>query len=132
MLGASHVPIGPMRRDELHRAIVLPARRAGLHVDAELVDALITDVEGEPGGLPLLQTALLELWQERDGSRLTLSAYEHAGGVRGAVARLAERVYDELEPERAAARAGAARTPRRRRRGRRCRAPAAPARRARA
>ena len=99
MLGASHVPIGPMRRDELHRAIVLPSQRAGLHVDAELVDALITDVEGEPGALPLLQTALLELWQERDGSRLTLSAYEHAGGVRGAVARLAERVYDELEPD---------------------------------
>ena len=29
-----------------------------------------------------------------------MSAYEHAGGVQGAVARLAERAYERLEPER--------------------------------
>ena len=45
-----------MRRDELRRAIELPARRAGLRVEPELVDALIADVEGEPGALPLLST----------------------------------------------------------------------------
>ena len=67
MLGANHVLVGPMRRDELRRAIELPAQRAGLRVDPELVDALIADVEGEPGALPLLSTALLELWQQRDG-----------------------------------------------------------------
>jgi WD40 repeat protein/DNA-binding SARP family transcriptional activator len=99
MLGGNHVPVGPMRRDELRRAIESPARRAGLHVDPELVDALIADVEGEPGALPLLSSALLELWQQRDGRRLTLTAYEHAGGVRGAVARLAERAYERLAPE---------------------------------
>jgi WD40 repeat protein/DNA-binding SARP family transcriptional activator len=99
MLGASHVPVGPMGRDELRRAIVLPAERASLTVEPELVDALIADVEGEPGALPLLQTALLEQWQDRDGARLTYAAYERAGGVRGAVARLAERVYDGLDPE---------------------------------
>ena len=33
LLGASHVLVGPMRRDELRRAIELPARRAGLTVD---------------------------------------------------------------------------------------------------
>jgi WD40 repeat protein len=99
MLGANHVPVGPMRRDELRRAIESPAARAGLRVDPELADALIADVEGEPGALPLLSTALLELWQERDGRRLTLTAYEHAGGVHGAVARLAERAYAQLAPE---------------------------------
>jgi WD40 repeat protein/DNA-binding SARP family transcriptional activator len=98
MLGANHVPVGPMRRDELRRAIESPAARAGLHADPELADALIADVDGEPGALPLLSTALLELWQERDGRRLRLSAYEHAGGVRGAVARLAERTYERLDP----------------------------------
>ena len=67
LLGANHVPVGPMRRDELRRAIELPARRAGLQVDPELADALIADVEGEPGALPLLSTSLLELWQQRDG-----------------------------------------------------------------
>jgi WD40 repeat protein len=99
MLGANHVQVGPMRRDELRRAIVLPAQRAGLRVDDALVDALIADVEGEPGALPLLSTALLELWQQRDGSRLTFSTYDRAGGVQAAVARLAERVYGDLAPE---------------------------------
>jgi WD40 repeat protein/DNA-binding SARP family transcriptional activator len=100
LLGANHVLVGPMRRDELRRAIELPARRAGLQVEPELVDALLADVEGEPGALPLLSTSLLELWQRRDGRRLRMSAYQHAGGVHGAVARLAESVWERLEPER--------------------------------
>ena len=99
MLGAAHVTVGPMRRDELRRAIVLPAQRAGLRVDDALVDALVADVAGEPGALPLLSTALLELWQQRDGARLAFPAYDRAGGVHGAVARLAERVYGELTPD---------------------------------
>ena len=70
LLGAGQVLVGPMRRDELRRAIELPAWRVGLHVEAELVDALVVDVEHEPGGLPLLSTALLELWQRREGSVL--------------------------------------------------------------
>ncbi len=98
LLGANQVPVGPMRRDELRRAIELPARRAGLRVEPELVDALIADVEGEPGALPLLSTSLLELWQHRDGRRLHMSAYQQAGGVHGAVARLAERTYEQLNP----------------------------------
>jgi WD40 repeat protein/DNA-binding SARP family transcriptional activator len=100
LLGANHVLVGPMRRDELRRAIELPARRAGLRVEPDLTDALIADVEGEPGALPLLSTSLLELWQQRDGRALRLSAYEQAGGVHGAVARLAESAYERLDPER--------------------------------
>jgi len=99
VLGANHVLVGPMSRDELRRAIELPAQRAGLRVEPELVDALIADVEGEPGALPLLSTALLELWQQRDGRRMRLSAYRQAGGVHRAVARLAERTYERLDPE---------------------------------
>ena len=51
-----------------------------------------------PGALPLLSTALLELWRRRDGRRLRQAAYEHTGGVRGAVARLAEEAYGQLDP----------------------------------
>jgi WD40 repeat protein/DNA-binding SARP family transcriptional activator len=105
LLGANQILVGPMRRHELRRAIELPARRAGLQVEPELVDALLADVEGEPGALPLLSTALLELWQQRDDRRLTLGAYERTGGVRGAVARLAEGAYERLDAaEREAAR----------------------------
>ena len=99
LLGDNQLLVGAMRRDELRRAIEMPAERAGLDVEPELVDALLADTADEPGALPLLSTALLELWQLRDGSRLRLATYERSGGVRGAVARLAERAYERLDPE---------------------------------
>ena len=90
--------VGPMRRDELRRAIERPAARAGLQIEPELVDVLLADVESEPGGLPLLSSALLELWQHRDGDWLRLATYEGIGGVSGAVARLAEDAFARLDP----------------------------------
>ena len=96
LLGANHVPVGPMQASELRRVVELPAARAGLRVDAELADALVDDVEGEPGALPVLSTALLELWQKRQGNALPLAAYRESGGVHGAVARLAESTYARI------------------------------------
>ncbi len=104
-LAANHVLVTSMRRDELRQAVERPAGRVGLRVEPELVDAVVADVEGEPGALPLLSAALLELWQQRDGRRLRHAAYEHSGGVRGAVARLAEEAYGRLDgPQQAVAR----------------------------
>jgi hypothetical protein len=45
-----------------------------------------------------VSTALLETWVRRSGDTLTLSGYTQAGGVRGAVAHLANGVYDRLDP----------------------------------
>jgi len=99
LVSANQVLVGPMRRDELRRAIELPARRAGLRVEPRLVSALVGDVAGEPGGLPLLSAALLELWQRRDGRMLRHRTYERTGGVEGAVARLAEDAYQRLDAD---------------------------------
>ena len=96
LLGGNQVLLGPMQASELRRAVELPADRVGLRVETELADALVDDVEGEPGALPLLSTALLELWQKRDDATLTLAAYREAGGVHGAVARLAEGTYARI------------------------------------
>lgn len=96
LLAANHVLVRLMQRDELGRAIELPAQRVGLRVDRELTAALVADVKDEPGALPLLSTALLELWQRRDGRRLRYTVYEQTGGVRGAVARLAEEAFGQL------------------------------------
>jgi DNA-binding SARP family transcriptional activator/WD40 repeat protein len=97
LVGANHVLVGPMSRDELRRAIERPAERVGLSVEADLAEALLGDVEGQPGALPLLSTALLELWRERDQRRLRLAAYARSGGVHGAVARLAESAFVALD-----------------------------------
>ncbi len=103
LLAANHVLVGPMGRDELRRAVLGPARRAGLRIESELADALVADVEEAPGALPLLSAALLELWQHREGRRLRLGGYERTGGVRGAVARLAEDAFVQLDQTRRAA-----------------------------
>ncbi|HET8820761.1 MAG TPA: protein kinase [Thermoleophilaceae bacterium] len=97
LLGAGTVLVGPMAPEELRRAIELPVAGTGTTVEPELVEALVADVADEPGALPLLSTALLELWEGRDGRALTLAGYERSGGVRGAVARLAESAYGRLD-----------------------------------
>ncbi|HEV8250440.1 MAG TPA: hypothetical protein VGQ15_10750, partial [Gaiellaceae bacterium] len=102
-LGASQVLVGPMDAEEVRRAIELPAHRAGLRVEPQLSKAMVADVAGQPGGLPLLSTALLECWERRQGRTLTLAGYRERGGVHGAVARLAERAYLALDPGQQAA-----------------------------
>ena len=97
LLAANHVLVGSMRRGQLRQVIDRPAERVGLHVEPDLVEALVGDVEDEPGALPLLSTALLELWQRRDNGCLRLAAYEQTGGVLGAVARLAEDAFGQLD-----------------------------------
>jgi WD40 repeat protein/DNA-binding SARP family transcriptional activator len=97
-LADATVLVGAPTEPELRRAVEHPAQRAGLHLDIGLADALVADAAGGPGLLPLLSTALTELWDHRDGRRLTLAAYATAGGIRGAVARLAERAFGVLDP----------------------------------
>jgi WD40 repeat protein len=92
-IAADQCLLGPMQTDELGRAIERPARAAGLRLEAGLADAMLIDVEGEPGALPLLSHALYESWALRDGQVLTLAGYRAAGGVRGAIAHTAEEVF---------------------------------------
>ncbi len=87
---------GPMSRAELREAIVRPAAADGLIVERSLTDRLLDEVEGAPGGLPMMSHALLETWRHRSGRVLTEKAYEAAGELRGAVVRTAEQVYGEL------------------------------------
>ncbi len=92
--------IGPMSQGELQSAIQEPAKQNGWEFDAGLVELILHDVGQEPGALPLLSHALLETWNRRSGRRLMLKSYEESGGVRGAIAKTAERVfYQELNDE---------------------------------
>jgi WD40 repeat protein/class 3 adenylate cyclase/energy-coupling factor transporter ATP-binding protein EcfA2 len=105
-LADSQLLVGPMTDQELRRAVLEPARRVGCVVEPGLPEAILEDVAAEPGALPLVSTALLETWERRRGRSLTLTAYAESGGVRGAVARLADGVYDGFDPaEQATARA---------------------------
>jgi WD40 repeat protein/transcriptional regulator with XRE-family HTH domain len=89
--------IGPLGPVELRRAIELPAAKTGLLLQPGLTDTILEDLAGEPGALPLLSHALLETWKRRRRLMLTVSGYREAGGVRGAIAQTAERLYGELD-----------------------------------
>jgi len=93
------VLVGPLQDDELRCVIREPAVRAGLGVEKALVETIIADTRCEPGALPLISHALLETWKRRSGDVLTLAAYQRTGGVHGAIARTADRVYDELDAD---------------------------------
>lgn len=86
----------PLDSGELERVIAGPAQRVGLEVETELIAEIISDVRAEPGALPLLQYTLTELFNRREDLTLTLSTYRDSGGVRGALARRADDVYQSL------------------------------------
>ncbi|MCM2387190.1 WD40 repeat domain-containing protein [Streptomyces albipurpureus] len=98
VMRTAHLVIGPMTTSELRQAVVGPARSAGLIVERELTARIVQETAAEPGGLPLMSHALLEVWRRRRGRTLTLAAYEAIGGVHGAVADTAEHTYNQLTP----------------------------------
>ncbi len=95
-LAGNDALIGPMRDGELRRTVELPAQRAGLETEPGLVEVIVADVAGRAGTLPLLSTALAETWERREARTLTLAGYWAAGGVNGALARMAENAYTAL------------------------------------
>jgi hypothetical protein len=88
--------IAPLDALELRRAIERQAGEVGLQFEADLAATILDQVRGEPGAMPLLQHALLELWNRRHGRWLLTKEYRAIGGVQKAIATTAERVYDSL------------------------------------
>ncbi|MEV5431952.1 XRE family transcriptional regulator [Streptomyces sp. NPDC052701] len=94
--GGAQVAVGPLTTDELRRAITGPAVRAGCTLEGALLAELVVHAHGQVGVLPLLSHALLETWRRRRGNTLTLTGFQAAGGIEGALARTAESVYTGL------------------------------------
>ncbi len=87
----------PLSPDELERAVSGPASRVGARLEKGLLARIVADVVDEPGALPLLQYALTELFERREGPLLTRAAYDAIGGISGAVAGRAEALHEELD-----------------------------------
>jgi WD40 repeat protein len=101
------LPVGPMSADQLRRAILEPARHAGISVSEGLVELLLRDLApagqgaGQTGGqdagtLPLLSHALLATWELSRMGQLTVADYQASGGIADAIARTAEAAYGAL------------------------------------
>ena len=89
--------VGPMSPDSLRDAIEQPARRAGLRLEPGLTELILRDATGGTGSLPHVSHALVETWLRREGGTLTVAGYEASGGISGAIAQSADRLYQSLD-----------------------------------
>ena len=86
----------PFTREELLDAVCCPAERVGGRFAAGVDEEIVEEVRKQPGALPILQYALMELFFEQQNRQISLRAYDTIGGVTGALARRAEAVYVSL------------------------------------
>jgi WD40 repeat protein len=87
--------LGPMKGENLRRAITEPARRARQELPPDLVERILEDAGEEPGILPLVEFTLQALWEKG----LTHAAYQEIGEVAGAIAKSADAVVGAFPPE---------------------------------
>jgi tetratricopeptide (TPR) repeat protein len=90
----------PMTVEELKQAIEEPAAKVGFRVQDLLTLAMIKDIEGSPGNLPLLQYTLEKVFQAQDANQqLTLTAYQQLGGIQGALSSKADEIYQSFSKQ---------------------------------
>jgi len=92
----------PLTGERIREVIVRPAAAKGVAFESEaLVDTLVEQTELAPGGLPLLQFTLAEVWDARDVAARTIRAESLAalGGVEGALTRHADRLLAGLDAD---------------------------------
>ncbi|BAT54971.1 Peptidase C14, caspase catalytic subunit p20 [Nostoc sp. NIES-3756] len=101
LLQQSSILLPPcLTQEEYRRIITHPAEQVGLTVEPELVEVLLQELHNSPGDLPLLEFVLEQLWEYRSNGVITLQAYQqYLGGIKGALERKAQGVYDSLDTE---------------------------------
>lgn len=94
--------LAPLSREGIRQAVVGPARVKRVRFEADaLVEEIVDTASATDGGMPLLQFALAELWEERDvqSATITVAALRALGGVEGALVRHADGVLARLGPD---------------------------------
>lgn len=86
----------PLSAQGLEQAIKNPASRVHVTYEEGLVAQIVSEMNYQSGALPLLQYALTELFEQREGRILTHQAYQNIGGAAGALAKRAQSLLDEL------------------------------------
>jgi hypothetical protein len=91
--------VTPMEPQELREAIAKPALQVNLAIEPQLIEQMMTDVQGAPGSLPLLQYTLTELWKQRTETGIKLAQYSQLGGIGGTLQKRATAVYESFAEE---------------------------------
>ena len=88
-----------MTAHQLEEAVLRPAERVGVKVETGLLAELVAETADRPGGLPMLQYALTDLFDQQSDQLLRLAGYRSLGGFHGIVSNRADALYAELGPE---------------------------------
>lgn len=88
--------VPPMDERALQEAISQPAKNAGHPLDESTIQLLIEQTIGRNGALPMLQFALTQIWEGLSENKSPAQTLESIGGVGGALAGEAQRVYESL------------------------------------
>jgi hypothetical protein len=94
----------PSRR-QFQQAIFGPIEAAGGSITSALLDRMLNDLDGRTDQLPVLQHALMRVWQRRgNGAALDIPTYEAVGTFSDCLSNHAEEIFSELSsPEKQAA-----------------------------
>lgn len=104
-LNGSQYLIPRLEREQLQRAIEGPVVVGGAKITPRLVSCLINEFNSHPNQLPILQHALMRIWDywEKQGTPdapLDLEHYKAVGGIAEAFSLHADQIYESLHGER--------------------------------
>ena len=94
--------IPKLTRDQRRDAIERPVAVGGGSISSRLVNQLLNEVGDEVDQLPVLQHALMRVWDaweadHEDDAKLDLRHYEQVGGLNHALSQHADEVFDSLD-----------------------------------
>ncbi len=96
LIATQHELVPAMDSAELRDAIAKPAELAGCPIDAATVDLLLAEARGSHGALPLLEFALTQIWEGMQHGAKPGTTIRRLGGVGGALAGEAQKIYIAL------------------------------------
>ncbi len=100
LLRVGSFPLAAPSQLALQEMITKPAERAALEFDQGLPERILQDTGNEPGSLALVAYTLDELYHAgKEKQVLSHQDYDSLGGVKGAIGRRAEAVYNKLPSE---------------------------------
>lgn len=100
----SQIKLDGMNENQLRTAIEKPALMMGVEFETDLVGRILRNAGEQPGVLPLLEFALMLLWDKRKKMRrgecwqevITHNAYEEIGEIKGALINHATSCLESL------------------------------------
>ena len=98
-----HYLIPRMTREEVRQVITGPIAVGGAEIEPALVNRLLNDLGDNPDQLPILQHALMRIWdywrEQGANGALNVEQYEAIGTLKSALSQHAEEAYDELNAD---------------------------------